>query len=72
MLITIVIPVFNEVNTIATVLQQVEAVILSCAKEIIIVDDFSTDGTRDLLQKLDVNGTTRVSTIIKTRGKELH
>jgi glycosyltransferase involved in cell wall biosynthesis len=69
MLISIVIPVFNEVNTISAVLEQVEAVDLPCDKEIVIVDDFSTDGTRELLQKLDDNGTTRVVCHSKNQGK---
>ena len=69
MLISIVIPVFNEVKTISTLLEQVEAVNLPCAKEIVIVDDFSTDGTRDLLQKLDENGITRVICHSKNQGK---
>ncbi|SRR6266568_2114420 len=69
MLISIVIPVFNEVQTIATVLEQVEAVNLPYAKEIIIIDDFSTDGTRELLHKLDDNGTTRVICHSRNQGK---
>jgi len=69
MLISIVIPVFNEVQTISTVLEQVEAVDLPCAKEIVIVDDFSTDGTRELLQKLDKNGAIRVIYHSRNQGK---
>lgn len=48
--ITIVIPVYNEVNTISSVLERVIAVGLPFTKEIIVVDDFSTDGTRGILQ----------------------
>jgi glycosyltransferase involved in cell wall biosynthesis len=51
MKISIVIPVFNEKDTIRTILAAVKAVALP--KEIIIVDDFSTDGTRDTLETIN-------------------
>ncbi len=51
--ITVLIPVFNEVNTLETILQKVEeAPFCGLEKEIILIDDFSTDGTRDILKKL--------------------
>jgi glycosyltransferase involved in cell wall biosynthesis len=52
MKLTVIIPVFNEKNTIETVLLRVESVFLPLIKEIIIVDDCSTDGTREVLQRL--------------------
>jgi len=45
--ISIVIPVYNEINTIEEILNKVQSVKLD--KEIVIVDDFSTDGTREFL-----------------------
>ncbi len=47
---SVVIPVFNEKNTIEEILRRVQAVDVGLEKEIIVVDDGSTDGTRDLLQ----------------------
>lgn len=50
--LSIIIPVFNEVKTVRTILKRVQDARLPVKKEIIIVDDFSTDGTRDILKKL--------------------
>jgi len=53
MKLSIVIPIYNEVKTLQEILKKVEAVKLhKITKEIVMVDDFSTDGTRDLLKKL--------------------
>lgn len=51
MLVSIVIPVFNEQDTIKTLIERVQAVPID--KEIIIVDDYSTDNTRSILTRLD-------------------
>ena len=50
MKLSIVIPVYNEAATIREVLDQVRATPFD--KEVIVVDDGSTDGTRDLLRNL--------------------
>ena len=50
--ISIVIPVYNECKTLLELIQRVSDVPFD--KEIIIVDDCSTDGTRDLLKNLSV------------------
>lgn len=50
MRISIIIPVFNERKTINQIIQAVERVDLSpIEKELIIVDDGSTDGTKEIL-----------------------
>jgi len=49
--LSVIIPVFNEVNTIKEIIMRVEAVELNgdIEKEIIIIDDGSTDGTTEIL-----------------------
>ena len=53
MKLSIIIPCYNEISTIDAIIQQVRAVSLPIEREIVIVDDFSTDGTRDFLKTLD-------------------
>lgn len=51
MRISVVIPVYNEVNTIEEIIRRVREVPLE--KEIIIIDDGSSDGTREKLERLE-------------------
>ena len=53
MKVSIVMPCFNEIRTIEAIVQQVLAVDLPVERELIIVDDCSTDATRDYLQTLE-------------------
>lgn len=50
MKVSVVIPVYNEASTIEEIVDRVRAVGLE--KEVILVDDFSTDGTREKLEQL--------------------
>lgn len=49
-LLTVIIPVYNEKTTIAEVINKVAAVDIPLEKEIIVIDDGSTDGTTEILQ----------------------
>ncbi|MEA3398690.1 MAG: glycosyltransferase family 2 protein [Patescibacteria group bacterium] len=52
-LLSIIIPVFNEKNTIEDLLKKVSVVeVDGIQKEIIVIDDGSKDGTRDILERL--------------------
>lgn len=55
MLLSIVVPVYNEKSTIIQIHDAIKAVDID--KEIIIVDDFSTDGSRELLLGLQSENT---------------
>src|SRR6185369_14995851 len=53
MKLSILIPVFNEKETILEILRRVDMVKLNLEKEIIVIDDCSNDGTTDILRSLD-------------------
>ena len=68
--LSIVIPVFNERDTIVSIVKAVESVPLrDVEKEIVIVDDHSTDGTRDRLKKELDDGKRRVIYHDRNQGK---
>ena len=58
MKLSVVMPVYNEAKTIREIVRRVLAVPVE--KEILIVDDGSTDGTRDILRELDGKDGVRV------------
>lgn len=51
--ITILIPVYNEKNSLLELLKKVEEIDFNLEKEIILIDDFSTDGTKDLYANIN-------------------
>jgi len=65
--LSIVIPIYNELNTLEEVLKRVEAT--EYDKEIILIDDFSVDGTRDLLKKYENRDGYQVHYHSKNKGK---
>jgi glycosyltransferase involved in cell wall biosynthesis len=67
MLVSVVIPAYNELNTLAEVIRQVQAVRFDV--DIIIVDDGSTDGTRQLALELSEQEGVRAYLQPENRGK---
>ncbi len=65
--VSVLMPVYNERETIREIVSRVRAVGLH--QEIVIVDDFSTDGTRDILLELDQDEDIRVVLQGYNRGK---
>jgi glycosyltransferase involved in cell wall biosynthesis len=66
-LLSVVMPVFNERNTIAEIVRRVLAVPLRI--ELIVVDDCSTDGTREILHDLQARHGFRLLLQDKNQGK---
>ena len=67
MKLSIVIPVYNERHTVELLLKRVEAVPYD--KEIILVDDASTDGTREILERLSRNNREQMRLFLHTRNR---
>ena len=65
--VTVIIPVYNEVNTIEEILRRVEAE--NIATEILIVDDGSTDGTRKKLDSMIEDAHLRIFLHEHNQGK---
>jgi glycosyltransferase involved in cell wall biosynthesis len=65
--VSVVIPVYNERDTVVEVVRRVQAV--GIHEEIIIVDDFSIDGTRQILMELDREEDIRVLLHGYNKGK---
>jgi len=62
--LSIIMPVYNEMTTIAEIIHRVGETLVGLSKELVIVDDSSTDGTREYLQSL-AEGETRDGLTVK-------
>ena len=83
MKLSIIVPVYNEVDTIAEILRRVRAVdlkvsvgygseaglVVEIEREIVVVDDGSTDGTRELLRQLQEPAETEILWHDENQGK---
>jgi glycosyltransferase involved in cell wall biosynthesis len=65
--LSIVIPIYNENETLETLIAKVDAV--DYDKEIILIDDFSTDGTREILKKYENKENFQVHYHNRNQGK---
>ena len=63
---SVVIPCYNEVNTVKDVVQRVLEV--EIVDEVVIVDDGSTDGTRDVLNEIEADGHKKVTVLFHERN----
>ena len=68
-LISIVVPVFNEARTVAAVVERLLAIDLPAPREILVVNDGSTDGTREVLDTIGARPELRIIHAEKNGGK---
>ena len=68
-LISIVVPVFNESRTVASVIERLIAIDLPAPREILVVNDGSTDGTREVLDQVLARPELRIIHAEKNGGK---
>ena len=68
-LISIVVPVYNEARTVAEVIERLIAIDLPAPREILVVNDGSTDGTREVLDQVAQRPELRIIHAEKNGGK---
>src|SRR5439155_16574474 len=65
--LTVVIPCYNECSTVAELIERVRAVPID--KQIVVVDDGSTDGTREILAEQPASDELEVHFLPRNAGK---
>lgn len=69
MFLSIIIPIYNEKDTILELLNRIKKVRLKKEYEILMIDDGSTDGTREILEKIKNENNYKVLFKEKNSGK---
>lgn len=67
-LLSVIVPVYNERNTVVEVLRRIRSVQLPIDLEVVVVDDGSTDGTGKVLSALE-DSTVRIIRHVENQGK---
>lgn len=68
-LVSVIVPVFNEAATVTAVVERLLTIELPAPREIIVVNDGSTDGTRAVLERMTPNAALQIVQVERNRGK---
>jgi glycosyltransferase involved in cell wall biosynthesis len=68
-LVSVIVPVFNESATVAAVIERLLTIDFPAEREIIVVNDGSSDGTREVLASLEGTPRLRILHADRNRGK---
>jgi glycosyltransferase involved in cell wall biosynthesis len=68
-LLSIIVPVYNEAGTVGAVIQRLLSIDLPADREIVVVNDGSSDGTRDVLDSLPADDRVRLVHVSPNAGK---
>lgn len=68
-LLSIVVPVYNEARTVAAVIDRLLEIDLPALREIVVVNDGSTDGTREVLNRIEPRPELRIIHAAQNGGK---
>ena len=66
---SIVVPVYNEVKNLPDFLKALDDLVLPCEKELILVNDCSDDGSRELLESFDFKSSVALIHHAQNQGK---
>lgn len=69
MLLSIVIPVYNEKNTLLDIIKKIDELPENLERELVLVDDGSSDGSKEILKTLESRKNTKVIFKEKNTGK---
>ena len=67
--LSVIVPVYNEARTVSAVLDRLQAIPLPLDREILVVNDGSTDGTREVLDRYPASAVIRVIHAPRNAGK---
>ena len=68
-IVSIIVPVFNEAGTVTAVIERLRTIEFPAPREIIVVNDGSTDGTRAALDRMPPDPAVQIVHVDRNRGK---